>query len=466
VIIAAPPPAATAPPPATADELVVYLDTSASMAGYISADRQVRTVYSGALQELRNFVSIVSPPLNVSVRRVDAAIGAPNSDALLSQASFDKGIYTGKETNLAGAISLFRQSGEASAPTATLQKASSGQEPQAATPPATPRARFHVLVTDGVQSQRQKGGGDCLAGSDQVCVRKRLLSLLDEGWGGYVIGLRSEFQGKVFSETGGGSVNFASDKADAKTFRPFYIYVFSPDRPALDRIVTTLADRLRPLLPNESVMRTLALSSAYTNGVAPAELLIADTPDAEENPARLLELETPAHDNPRGFALHVDLDTERGGQPVPFTVETSIPWSANVRDGGSPRELAELVEWRLVADAEHEAKVKAEEGNGLRFPEVNLTAKEVNADGKIVLRLNAKFPLATGDPQWRVYRLEGQLNLQQQTPQWIRDWSTNLDTTVEAANKTLFLESALLGLWRNPELEKQTVARIYILAGP
>ncbi len=457
----APPPA---PAPATANSLVVYLDTSVSMAGYVSADRQGQTIYSRSLQELRNFVSIVAPPLDVTVRRVDAAVSAPNTDALLSQASFDKGIYTGKETNLAGAISLFNQRGDASAP-AKPQKASGSQPPQADAP-APPPARFHVLVTDGVQSQRQKSGGDCLAGSDQVCVRKRLLALLDAGWGGYVIGLRSEFQGKVFSETGGGPVNFTSNKTDAQTFRPFYIYVFSPDRAALDQLVTTLTERLRPLLPNESAMRTLALSSAYTNGFAPAKLGIADAPNAAENPAKLLELESPEHENPPGFAVHVELDTERGAAPVPFNVETSIPWSASVRDGGAARELAALVDWKLVVDTEHEAKLKAEEGNDLRFPELKLTGQDVGADGQIVLHLNAKFPLATGKPEWRVYRLEGHLNLQQQTPQWIRDWSTNLDTSVEAANKTLYLESALLGLWRNPELEKQTVAQIYLVAGP
>ncbi len=459
-----PPPAPTAP--ATANSVVVYLDTSVSLAGYVSADRQGQTVYSRTLQELRNLVSIATPPLDVAVRRVDAGVGTPNPDSFLTQASFDKAVYTGGETNIAGAIGVFNRAGGANTVKPEVQKAGIGQlaagEPLSAEPPP---ARFHVLVTDGVQSQRQ-GKGDCAAGSDQVCVRKRILALLDAGWGGYVIGLRSEFQGKVFSETGGRPVDFTSNKRDAQTFRPFYIYLFSPDRAALDQLVTTLAEQLRPLVPDESAMRTLALSSPYASGAASAALTIPDTPEAGENPADLLELESPEHENPRGFVLSVDPNTERSAQRVPFTIETSIPWSANVRAGGVPLELAELIDWQLAVDEKYEATLKEQEGNDLRFPELKLAGKEVKPDGKVALSLNAKFPLGTGDPHWRVYRLEGKLNLQQQTPQWIRDWSTNLDTTRDAANKTLYLESALLGLWRNPELEKQIVARIYVVAGP
>jgi hypothetical protein len=317
-----------------------------------------------------------------------------------------------------------------------------------------------------VQSQRA-GGGDCTAGSDQVCVRKRILSLLDAGWGGYVIGLRSEFQGKVFSETGGRPVDLASKKRDAKTFRPFYVYLFSPDRAALDALVAALIERLRPLAPDPGAMRTLALASPYASGHAPAELVIADAPGGEsENPADMLELESPPHEGPRGFKLRVDPDTERSERPVPFTVLTSVPWSTNVLAGGAPRELAELVDWQLTVDEEYEAKLKAEEGDDLRFPELKVAGKEIRPDGNVALTLSAKFPLGTGRPHWRVYRLEGRLNLRQQTPQWIRDWSTDLDTTAESATRTLYLEGTLLGLWRNPALDQQAVARIYITAGP
>jgi hypothetical protein len=40
-----------------------------------------------------------------------------------------------------------------------------------------------------------------------------------------------------------------------------------------------------------------------------------------------------------------------------------------------------------------------------------------------------------------------------------------LDTTRESGNRTLYLESTLLGLWRNPVIEGQLVAEAVIVAG-
>src|ERR1041384_4522125 len=44
---------------ATANQLVVYLDTSASMAGYVGSNREKETRLSRSLQELRNFVTLI-----------------------------------------------------------------------------------------------------------------------------------------------------------------------------------------------------------------------------------------------------------------------------------------------------------------------------------------------------------------------------------------------------------------------
>jgi hypothetical protein len=172
---------------------------------------------------------------------------------------------------------------------------------------------------------------------------------------------------------------------------------------------------------------------------------------------------TGRHENPPGFTLRVDVETAKSG-PVPFQITTTLPWSTNVLDGGLPKELAEMVSWKLEPlNAEAEANKSERE----RYPELKIVNQKIEPDGKITIEASAQYPGGkTGTPEWRVYCLEGRLKLQEQTPQWIRQWSTNLDTTSEAANKTLYLESALLGLWRNPELEKQTIAKIYLRTGP
>ncbi len=450
------------PPPKTSNHLVVYLDTSASMTGYVSVDQQGKTVFSRSLQELRNFVTIINPPIDVVVRRVESTISAPHPDTYLSEASINPGLFTGKETDLAGAISLFDKGPEILKASASAGEKSGGEEAgvDESGEEAPPPARFHLLVTDGVQSRTQQStDASCIAGSDQVCVRKRILALLNKGWGAYVIGMRSEFQGKIFSEVKRGTIiNYESKKRDPESLRPFYIYIFSPDRTALDKLVEVLIERLRPLIAHAGGMRTLALTSAYTNGSAQAELIVP------KDSGHGLSLSKPGgYQNPTGFTLRVDVSTDKRG-PLPFQIITTPPWSATVRDEGTPKELADMLSWNLVQlNPEVEENKKERE----RYPEIKITNQKTEPDGKTTLDATAQFPGGrTGTPQWRVYLLEARLNLQQQTPPWIRQWSTELDTTAESANKTLYLESALLGLWRNPELEKQSIAKIYIRVGP
>jgi len=423
------PAAAEKPAPKTANLLVVYLDASGSMAGYVSPDRQGQTVYSRSLQELRNFVSLISPPIDVAVRRVESQVSGIYPDSYLSDASINQGVYTGQETDLAGAVGLFERGVETKAESAATggnggrhEKVGAREENEEDEDEPPPPARFHVLVTDGVQSRVERtADASCLAGSDQVCVRKRLLALLDKGWGGYVIGLRSEFRGKVHSEiVRGTSIAYESKRRDPQSFRPFYIYLFSPDRAALDKLIGVLLDRLRPLLASADSLRTIALTSDYSAGATQAVL------NVPKEASRLLSSsKSGQHDNPPGYTLRVGIETDKKGA-VPFTIKVTPPWSPNVRDGGTPGELAELVQWNLTP-----LNANGEAQSGKRYPEIKLVGQQVEADGSVTLQATAQYPGGkTGTPQWRAYSLEGRLNLSQQTPSWIRQWSTNLDTTV------------------------------------
>jgi hypothetical protein len=452
-------------PPATpkvADDLIVYLDTSSSMAGYVSPDKQKATVFSRTLQELRNFSTIITPPLNVSVRRVDAQVGAPLGDIFLSEASINQATYNGKETNLSGAIETFgrvqplKQEGQGKkGAKKDAEDGDSEEEQDEAEPP--PPARFQILVTDGVQSTRQSGDANCATGSDQICVRKKILDLLNKGWGAYVIGLRSEFKGKIYSEINSSVIPYESKARNPQSFRPFYLYLFSPDRSSLDKLVEALQERLRPLVGQDEAMRVLALTSVYANGWGKGVMQIP------KEPGNLLESNNSKEENPSRFTLRVSLDTEKS-EAKPFTILATVDWSKNVKSSGSPSELASLVKWELVPIYPEAASATGEKG--VRVPEVKLVNAEPQPDGNINISLTAQWPRANGTPQWRVYRLEGHLNLEAQTPPWIKQWSTDLDTTADTGNRTLFLESALLGLWNNPELRKQVVSDMYLRVGP
>jgi hypothetical protein len=447
----APPTAA----PQTTDALIVYLDTSKSMAGYLVPGMQKATVFSRTLQELRNFSTMLTPPLDVYVRRVSATVSEPLNETFLSEASINHGLFTGSETNLSAAIETFAATG---GPDSTREKflptKVSRTESENETPKQTP-ARFHILVTDGVQSTRQRTDASCTTGSDQICVRKKIVALLNKGWGAYVIGLRSEFKGKIYSEINHAVVQYETRAGAAQTYRPFYLYVFSPDRAALDQLLVALRERLRPLLTDSEAMRELALTSSYADGWGSGELALVKEVG---NP---LSTSGTTYENPARLTLRVSLDTEKAG-PRPFTILAKINWTNNVKNSGTPKEMASLIKWELAPI--YPAGGAAARGE--RWPEIKLATAEPQPDGTIEIPLTAHWPRANGIPQWRAFRLEGRLGLDQQTPEWIRQWSTDLDTSADTANRTLFLESALLGLWHNPELEKQIVAEVYLLVGP
>lgn len=429
-------------PAAAADQLVVYLDTSASMAGYVDDDPSAGTVYSRTLQELRNFVTLLNPPLTVLVRRVDTNVGVPLNDMTLSRASLDKRTFNGADTNLAGALDLFPQA------------VAAGQPGGGNLPP-----RFHILVTDGVQSaSQQQPDLSCTAGSDQLCVRRRILDLLNKGWGGCVIGLRSEFDGNVYSEVNragrmSGVIRYASVADQPQSRRPFYLYIFSPDRAALEPFITTLLSRLRPLVNGQAdALHVLPLTLQYAEGATQA---VSSVP---KSAAALLAVRKRQGPDVPEFTVAVDTDTAQKG-PQPFTLSVTVPWSQAVLDSGRAQELAQLVTWELTP-----IYPKTPESN-TRYPEVKVVGQEVNDAGHILVQATAQWPPDVGKLCWRGYRLEGRLRPEAGAPQWVRDWSTDLDTTAGQANKTLYLESALLGLWRNPVISNQLVAEASLVVG-
>ncbi len=358
------------------------------------------------------------------------------NDMLLSKASIDGRLFNGSDTDLAGAITSFEQP-------------SLGNEP----------ARLHVLVTDGVQStNQQRPDLTCTSGSDQLCVRKKIFDLLNKGWGGCVIGLRSNFHGKIYSEINRAqgrpsALQFDSVDDDPTTFRPFYLYVFSPDRIALEPFVATLLQRLQPLTAaDNSTPHVLPLTLQYAVGTTQAEA------QTDKTASKLLAVRKEQTKELPEFTVAIDADTAQSG-PQRFSLAITVPWSKTVLRSGTLQEIGGLINWQLVPEYPNPLNPKA------RYPELKIADQHVDESGQIVVDLTAQWPPAVGDLCWRGYRLVGTLSPETMTPSWVRNWSTNLDTAVGDATKTLYLETGLLGLWRNSVLNKQMVAEAYLLAG-
>jgi hypothetical protein len=453
-------------PAKTTDQLVVYLDTSASMKGYVSPDGKVKfaslpdgqTVFSHTLIELRNVVTSLTPPVNVILRRVDSTVGSLSfNDLGLSQASLNRSTYNGKETDLAGAIALFSKDIQTVPPASNYKGETLEHTP----------ARFHILVTDGVQSTRkQRLDMSCASGSDYVCVKNTIANLLRNNWAGIILGIKSEFRGDIYSEIDRGRVVFyESHGNDSRTFRPFYLYIFSPDPVALAKLVEELKSRLQAkfggegtILGREDLIRQYTITSAYSDGAPGADISIP-----EESRSYLEKTKARDGEPPR-FTLRVDLDTEKTGAK-PFLIHVTIPWTNHARAVGTTKELLGLLKWELVPvyPAEGGSRVN---GQTFRYPEIKIAEPLVETNGEAILKASAQWPPGVGVPGWRAYRLEGRIDVSKPIPQWVQDWSTDLDTKSEMGSKTLNLESALSGLWRNSILEKYSVAEVYIRVGP
>ncbi|HEV7398391.1 MAG TPA: hypothetical protein VGN86_17900 [Pyrinomonadaceae bacterium] len=446
----------------TTNELIVYLDTSGSMAGYRSKDGQ--STFEKTLRELRTASGTFgNSDVRVMVRHVGKVVGPPLTDTELTTGSWES-IYHDHETNLAGAIASFRTPTQQILRTAVAVKkikatiASDNPAAAPGDPEPAPPARFHILVTDGVQSAK-KGSApqDCSAGSDQFCVRQSIGELLREGWGGCVLGIRADFHGKVYSETSGAAIPYDSKSNDPATLRPFYLYIFSPDQAALEPLVKLLKERLRPLTTSEESIRELNLSFPYVEKFAGFEVTVP--PESRSAIKRSRDRGGP----PERYTLHVDVDSEHSG-PKPFSIKATIPWSAHAKDTGSAAQLMRLVRWNIVP------VYPAELVKGERFPEVKVVGSPEfdpsEGEGRIVLQVTAGFPSGTERPSCRIYRLEGRLDLNQATPEWIRSWSSDLDTDQKTGNRTFNLETALLGLWNNSSVKDQLLAEVYLRVGP
>jgi hypothetical protein len=426
---------------AATDNLVIYLDTSASMAGYVSSNGKAsfaiapdgQTIFSKTLLELRNAVTTLSPQPAVSLRKVAENVSAPlTSELELSKAALGISISNGKQTNLAGAIKAF------SAPW--------DKDAEVKTP-----ARFHILITDGVQSaDKENADTNCLQGSDSGCVKKQILELLNNGWSGTIIGLRSEFQGVFYSEISKAPLNYSSGK-DSTKFRPFYLYIFSPDKAGLDKLTETLKQRLSLLNTKPDSLHEFALSSNYAGGAAEIEI---------ENPTKNLidvkQEKVKEGSNPR-LTVRTSVKTETEGEKE-FTFKVKIPWSNHADTAGSPDELLGLLKWDLKLINGDKEKDK------LRYPNFKLVKQEIK-DGLAYLTFASSWKKEPGSMEWRMYSLTGQIDESKLVPPWVKNWSINDDKTADSANKTLNLESSFGNLWKNNAMQATAISDTCIRVG-
>ena len=447
----------TKEPPATVsveatDHLVVYLDVSASMKGFV-AERQeteaasAQTVFSKSLMGLRNVVTTLQPQAKVVLRLVDKEVHPPSDVFQLAQYAITRDWFNRNETNLAGAVSAF-------------QEAVENPSAQGARP-----ARFHILVTDGVQSTKERlSDVRCLQGSDVDCVKEKINELLSQGWGGTILGVRSDFNGQVFSETKPDwEITYTTDPDNPETFRPFYLYIFSPDRAALEPLVKKVKEVLRPLLKSPAHLREYPLTASYVAGAADGEIAATDEDLFTVNKESTAPVGALCFNvDMDGAAVRRTAHGQAGDSSTPeapaIQLTLRIPWSQSALDSGTPQEVAGLVKWELRT-----GQVASEKG--ARYPEMRIVGSTANADGSVTLRITSRWEEHAGKRREQIYLLAGHLDLEKPAPPWVSQWSTDTDTTKEEAPRTLNLNVSLANLWNNRFLQQQEIAAVCLRVG-
>ncbi|MBI4748556.1 MAG: hypothetical protein HY774_08695 [Acidobacteria bacterium] len=441
----------------TSPNLVVYLDMSPSMRGFISSGKE-ESVLSRTLQELRGLS--LNPPVEIWMRRVGAEIGHLQATEELILASRTQAAFNEQYNDLAKAVQYFSPpifgGGLVGGPAGPV---TSQADPQALENASLP-ARFHILVTDGVHSVEDKVGG-----SDQVNLQRNIRMLLEQGWSGSILGVRSQFSGDIYSEMNAllkrKGLNQAvpptapayTSGSDPTRYRPFYVYVFSPDPGALEGLIRQLKHKLQVLNPNTGAVYELPLGCPLTKSGDPALVEfsssgfeIEKSKSSELGPARLT------------------VKTEPGQTNLTFSVTVSkIPWSDSALNLGSPQELTTLLTWETAQVYPKAGKDQAQ----FRYPKLILVnPAKPDSQGKQVLEWRLEWPKSTDPPAWRVYRATGHLNPEADVPAWVRDWSTQNDEIAENGNRTYGLDKSLAGLWKSAALKKQPVVELYLRIGP
>lgn len=457
---------------ATTDDLVVYLDVSEPMKGYVFADGQ--SVFSKTLRTLREFAAAQTAPVKVYVRTVAKEVGPVQANAALANASYSQKIYTGIQSNLVGAIAAFNQSLHTmpapspvasgtlpATPTALGTLTVAAAKPtstEAITSPITP-PRFHVLVTDGVQYAAQAHTNDaCASGADAFCVQQKIRALLNQGWAGVVLALRSEYCCAFFSENIQKWIKYDTKGLSPAEHRPFYLFIFSPEHEALDDFVISLKASLRRSINPNPPLRELPLTARYTTGVIGFERNTDFKLKDNNNKARLrcTKLNGKA-DEP--LVVSLQIQEESRAVAIPFEITLTLNLSEHGKDADDPEEFSKLLDWSL------EKVYPVKEQNGKRYPEIVLGKVTTNKQGRLVVEATAQWPHAAGTAAWQGYRMVGRFKRDAE-PSWINHWSTPRDVEPASGSCTLDLRTTLLALWRTPFMEKQPVAEAYLRIGP
>ncbi|MEW6733927.1 MAG: hypothetical protein AB1489_21550 [Acidobacteriota bacterium] len=432
------------------DNIVAYIDESASMRGFLymnwNDETTQQTIYSRTLAKLQDIVTSEAN-LHFYMRRVSESVGRfESSGSEFDRATHDASFYHKGITNIAKAVQTFTES----VPSRQSTNNQIDQEKSV--------ARLHILISDGIESK-------VAGGVDPSSLKVSLQSLIKQGWAGCVIGVKSQFADAAIIPETNDQLRIAWESGnDVKKFRPFYLFIFSPDHNRLKEFVEALKKRIKEIIatvPNyetDSLLQEYDFTTLYTDPCMPdgTKWNISST-----NKRSLLIPE--ASKTGLKYTLWLDVNTSVESYNL---VITKLPLTNNALDGLTQKEIANLLDWKLTPYCPQDIECSRQ-----RYPQVLIDGEPlINSDGTIALKLKADWGIPGKRRDWCFYNLEGVFSreklAQNDGPNWIHKWSTDQDYIISETTKTYRFPRVVAGLWNNDFIKEKTAASLQFRIGP
>jgi hypothetical protein len=400
----------------------IYIDGSYSMAGFVRPEGN--TVFGQMLEKLR---SMTLPGYTKEFYKFAGEI-EQIQDKDVHTAHYQRWFFGGSDTKLSDVSDMFLKCPPNSLPSA------------------------FVVVTDGVPSVPGEA-------SDYVKVSNKVNQWLLKKYVFQILAMRSQFNGEICSETnkqkGVGSYKFpySSVEKEIKTYRPFYLYIFAPDRDCVEEIVSQI--KPNKISPDYQFID-------FSSRIFKEYSVEFETEEANPIPGR---------ENP---LVHYT-------EPLEFSNMTELSWKKKTSGKtSSPGYLRVTLDFQLSrwmrAFVRHPENIRLE-SECVSFPKkdscspviptptvyLDSASVEQGTGEKIKVTLLLRFKDELPPGRWFAYHIRFLPYREAfELAPWVEEWSTDRDDEQRLASKTLNFGKFISCLLEQPSLTDQSIGEIYI----
>jgi hypothetical protein len=330
--------------------------------------------------------------------------------------------------------------------------------------PDSELASAYIVISDGVISTLENLPGYGGMMSDYTLMIREANKWQDEhGFPLRIIGVRSQFSGTAYSEYNKliglphRLLTPYNSTSDINSYRPFYIYIFTPNRSLTDELTlhfegfNSIKDNCRsidcqPDLVQQSKLKFTVPSRLSRESVNPLRPL--KFPD-DKFPNILYVRWKPRDKFISGSGkVNVRLDILLSN-----LARSYLDTLENVK---VIADTCYLIEYKKIMPLCLKDQIR------YRAKPIYLKPKDVS-QGRSSCDL--EFEIVPDDkPGWYIYHLlvyPDQNTIE--TPNWVKEWSTECDSSLSNYNRTYNLESIVRGLLRNKRLTNQLLSEFFIV---